>query len=210
VSVNKEFLAFSSDLRSRNVSALEGRKAQTAEKEEVERMTLRFTRSVVGLAAAGLLLGAAAANAAPRNMEIRGDGTCAGGITGTISGTVVGGGLGKADIVPGGTAISVNGAADYALPSITPNGCAGADGTITFLKSGANLLVDVAGVVCENGVSGAGTAVLPNDAFEGSYIVDGGGSTGLYAGYTGAGNAVLGCYGGGEGAFHLNGSLNTP
>jgi len=165
-------------------------------------MTLRITRSVIALAAAGLLFGAVGATAAPRNIEVRGDGACAPDIT-SVSGVTRGSGLGRADF---SASLTVGGVA-YSLPG--GGTCNAADGTVTYARSGANLVTDVGGVVCEVGTSGAGSAIVPNDVFEGSYAVDGGSSTGRYAGNTGAGNVVIGCYGDGTAAHHANGSLNN-
>jgi hypothetical protein len=167
-------------------------------------MTLRITRSVIALAAAGLLFGAVGATAAPRNIEVRGDGSCTSGATLTAAGTTRGSGLGRADFT---ASITVGGVA-YSLPG--GGDCSVADGSMSFTRSGAVLAADVAGVVCEVGLSGAGTALLPNDVFEGSYAVDAASSTGRFASNTGAGNMVLGCDPGGTASHHMNGSLATP
>ena len=157
-------------------------------------MTLRITRSVIALAAAGLLFGAASATAAPRNVEVRGDGTCA--TIASASGTTRGSGLGRADFA---AAISV-GANAYGA-------CEVATGTVVYTRSGDDLATDISGVVCDVGVSGSGTGIVANRVFEGAYTVDAASSTGRYAGNTGAGNTVIGCYGDGTAAHHANGSL---
>lgn len=161
-------------------------------------MTLRFTTSVIALAAAGLLFGASAATAAPRNVEVRGDGTCNAGLT-DVTGITRGAGLGRADYA----AAITEGAAAY-------GSCNEATGTVTYTRAGDDLVTDVTGVVCDVGLSGAGTAVVANRVFEGAYAVDGAASGGRYAGNTGVGNTLVGCYGDGTAAQHANGSLARP
>ncbi len=172
-------------------------------------MTLRMTKRAARLAAVGILLGASSAWAAgPLTLEVRGDGTCASGATLTASGTAKGAGFG------GGTySAAIDPTGGVPTPAYTLPGsgtCNAADGTVTMVRSGSNLVVDVSGVVCEVGLAGVGSALVPNDVFEGAYQVDGGASTGTFSGYSGSGKAVVGCSPTTGAATHVNGVVIRP
>lgn len=157
-----------------------------------------MAKRAFGLAMAVLLVGATTAWAAPRLIEVRCDGTVGSPSTGTCRGS----GLGKADF---STSLTT-GSAAYSLPS--GGSCDAADGSTTFTRAGDDLVVELAGVVCDMGLTAVGTVLLPNDVFQGAYRVDGDSSTGRFAGNRGAGDAILEL--GGDGALngYYNGSLN--
>jgi len=157
------------------------------------------------LALALLLGGALSAGeawaAGPRGIDLRADGTSSMGATNTASGDMRGRGLGSGMY---SAAITVG--------SDVLGGCTDAAGVVTFSKSnGDTLVLDTSGLLCDTGLSGAGTILTPNEVYNGGFAVDGAVSTGSrFAGTRGTGSVQINFGGDGNAAVGGAGTLISP
>lgn len=157
--------------------------------------------------ALALLLGGALiagdAWAAGRQFDMSGDGTSSMGATNTASGEVRGRSIGKGTY---SAAIDVGGNV-FTAPSGAP--CNEGSGVVTYTKSnGDTLVMDTTGLVCEVGLSGAGSVLVPNEVYSGAVAVDGATSTGVrFNGAAGTGTVQVNFAGDGSAVLAGHGAL---